>query len=73
MGALPEVEKTKPKRWLWLERLIWILIFGGLLLVVLGIATGDDSVAWGWSLGSIGAVATAAGCVLIYIRSRLPE
>jgi hypothetical protein len=58
-----------------LEKLIWILIFGGLLVAALGlfVARQDptDSNAFGGSLMSFGGVAAAVGVVLIYVRSRM--
>lgn len=57
----------------WVERLVWILIYGGLLLIILGIATGGTHLIAGWSLGAIGSVATAAGVVLIWVRSRMQQ
>jgi len=56
-----------------LEVLIWVLIYGGLLTLVLGIASGDVHRVAGWSLAVLGAVAAAAGVVLIWVRSRLRE
>lgn len=55
----------------WLERLIWSLIYGGLLALVLGLATGDAHVVFGWSLTVVGAVVALAGVVLIFVRARL--
>ncbi len=54
-----------------LEAWIWVLIYGGLFAIVLGVATGRESTALGWSLGVPGAVVTVVGVVLIYVRSRL--
>ena len=54
-----------------LERWIWILIYGGLLIIILGIATGRTEEALGWSMAVPGAVAAVVGVVLIYVRSRL--
>jgi hypothetical protein len=54
--------------------LIWTLIYGGLFAVGLGIAlarNGDEAA--GTSLIAAGAIAIAAGVVLIWVRSRLPE
>jgi hypothetical protein len=56
-----------------LDALVWTLIFGGLFLVILGIASRDEASIAGWSLGVLGAVATLAGVVLIVVRSRLKE
>ena len=57
----------------WVERLVWILIFGGLFGVVLGIATRPQDAAVGWSLVVIGACVAAAGAVLVWVRSRMQE
>ena len=55
-----------------LDALIWSLIFGGLLVLVLGIATHGEARIAGWSLSVLGIVTAAAGFILIYVRSRLP-
>ena len=54
-----------------LEAWIWVLIYGGLLMIVLGIATGRADEAIGWSLAVPGVVVAAVGVVLIYVRARL--
>ncbi len=56
-----------------LDALIWILIFGGLLVLVLGIASHGETRIGGWSLSVLGGLATIAGVVLIFVRSRLAE
>jgi vacuolar-type H+-ATPase subunit I/STV1 len=56
-----------------LDALIWILIFVGLFVLVLGIASHDETAIGGWSLSVLGTLSTVAGVVLIYVRSRLPE
>ncbi len=57
-----------------LHRLIWVLIYGGLITLVLGIATARTDGALGWSLAVIGGVVTALGVALIAVRARLrPE
>ena len=56
-----------------LERLIWTLIYGGLLAVVLGVFMvrgGDEA---GSTLSMVGGVVAAIGAVLIYVRSRMRE
>jgi hypothetical protein len=55
-----------------LHTLIWVLIYGGLFALILGIATGragDGTL--GWSLMVGGTVAAGVGVVLIAVRSRL--
>ncbi len=56
-----------------LETWIWALIYGGMLLVILGIATGRIDEALGWILAVPGAVLAVIGLVLIYVRSRLKD
>ncbi|MES2980055.1 MAG: hypothetical protein V4731_16655 [Pseudomonadota bacterium] len=64
------VSPTAIKR---VQQLIWVLIYGGLLTVVLGISVSRTDDTWGWSLISAGAVLAVVGAVLIYVRSRVSE
>lgn len=53
------------------EKLVWILIYGGLLAVGLGLALQQQgSAALGWSLCVGGGAVAALGVVLIWVRSR---
>ena len=54
-----------------LHKAIWSLIYGGLLLLVLGlfVQKADDVV--GWTMVVVGGLMAVLGCVLIYVRSRL--
>ncbi len=54
-----------------LQSLIWILVYGGLLTLVLGLATQDTDAATGLVLVIVGGLVAAVGFVLIYVRSRL--
>ena len=60
-----------PKPHARLEKWIWILIYGGLFVVILGIATGRTDAALGWSISVPGGIVALVGFVLIYVRSRL--
>jgi hypothetical protein len=60
-----------PKPHARLEKWIWILIYGGLFVVILGIATGRTDAALGWSIAVPGGIVAVVGFVLIYVRSRL--
>ncbi len=62
---------TTPKTLKRLQSLIWILIYGGLLTLVLGLATRAQDEALGQCLAIGGGVVAALGFVLIYVRSRL--
>lgn len=56
-----------------LDALIWTLIFGGLLVLVLGVASAEETRIGGWSLSLLGSIAAAAGVALIFVRARLRE
>jgi hypothetical protein len=55
----------------WIERLAWILIYGGLFGVVIGLATRRESDVLGLSITIAGGVVAATGFALIWVRSRL--
>ena len=54
-----------------LHKIIWSLIFGGLVTLVLGLSTQriDDTV--GWTMVVSGALLAAVGVVLVYVRSKM--
>ena len=56
-----------------LDALVWILIYGGLFAVVIGLASQGEARIAGWSLVGVGGIAAAAGVVLIFVRARLRE
>ena len=56
-----------------LDALAWILIYGGLFALVLGIASHDETAVGGWSLSVLGGIAAVAGVVLIVVRARLSQ
>ncbi len=57
----------------WLDRLIWTLVYAGLLTAVVGMAMQMRADASGTSLLLGGGVAAAAGAALIWLRSTLGE
>ena len=56
-----------------LHKLIWALIFGGMVALAIGfsVARGDASV--GWTLMTGGGIAVALGALLIVVRSRMQD
>jgi len=60
-----------------IEKLIWILIFGGLLIGSLGLFVArqdpSDSNLLGGTLMGVGVAAAVAGAVLIVVRSRMEK
>jgi hypothetical protein len=57
----------------WLGRMIWILVYGGLILLIVGYRTLAESATAGWALMIAGAVITVLGFFLIWMRSRIPD
>lgn len=55
-----------------IERLVWILIYGGLLCLALGIAIRHET-AGGTAMMVLGGVVALIGVVLIFVRSRMRE
>jgi len=55
------------------DKLIWTLIYGGLLLASLGIFVRRDHEPIGWTIIALGALATTVGAVLVYVRSRMKD
>ena len=73
MGFFKESKPTSSKDIARLHALIWVLIYGGLLTLVLGLFTRRSDAALGCSLMIVGALVAAVGVALIYVRSRLKE
>jgi hypothetical protein len=61
------------KTLLWVQRLVWIYIYGGLLSIVLGVFVARTDMVLARSMQGIGAVFVLIGVALIYVRSRLKE
>ena len=56
-----------------IEKLVWVLIYGGLLAVALGISVARGGHWVSWCFGVLGVMAVVAGVVLIVVRSRMKE
>ncbi len=54
------------------ETLAWVFIYGGLLLATLGLFVDREGASLGVGMVVLGALATLAGIVLIWLRSRMP-
>lgn len=55
------------------ETLAWVLIYGGLLALTLGIFVERAHVPLGWALIVGGGIVAVAGVVLIVVRSRMKD
>ena len=54
-----------------LHKIIWTLVFGGLITIILGIFVERAGDATGWMMVVAGGVLTAIGVGLIYVRSTM--
>ena len=64
------VSKTTLSRLQWL---VWIAIYGGLLVISVASFLGQDSSATATAMYVAGGMLVVAGVIMIYIRSRLRE
>ena len=56
-----------------LDALVWTLVFGGLLVVGLGIALDRQGAGYGWAVVVAGAFVIAVGVVFLWLRSRIRD
>jgi hypothetical protein len=54
-----------------IEKWVWILIYGGLIVGGLGLAVQRTDASTGWGMATIGGALIAAGALLIWLRSRI--
>jgi len=73
MAFIKKYNGTTNLRLLRLERLIWTLIYGGLLSLVVGYFVETTQNTDASAIYAIGILAVAMGVVLVYVRSRLRE
>ena len=52
---------------------VWVLIYGGLVLIALGLSVQRSSATLGWALAAAGFVLAAIGAVLVWVRSRMKD
>ncbi len=56
-----------------IDKLIWVLVYGGLLMVSLGIFVKRGDADLGWTLIGLGALVAVVGAALVWVRSRMPQ
>ena len=54
-----------------IETWVWVLIYGGLLLLCLGVFVLRAGAAFGWAMVVVGGVAVLVGAALVVMRSRM--
>lgn len=73
MSFFKNYNGTSDRRLARIETLIWVLVYGGLLSIVVGLFMPADASDGAAALMVVGALAAGAGVVLVYVRSRLRE
>lgn len=53
--------------------LIWVLIFGGMLMLALGLVVRRAEPGLGWAIAGVSIAAIVIGVALIWVRSRMKE
>jgi hypothetical protein len=56
-----------------LDKLIWALIYGGLLGIGLGLAVQRSDEMLGWGFVGFGGAVAVVGAVLVFVRSRMKD
>jgi hypothetical protein len=54
-----------------LHTLIWVLVYGGLLTLVLGLSVQRSDDDLGWSMVATGLVVALLGFALVFVRARM--
>jgi len=55
------------------EKLVWVYVYAGLILLGLGLAVQRSASTIGWTIAAIGAVSIVIGIVLVWVRSRMKQ
>ena len=54
-----------------LHTIIWVLVYGGLLILVLGLSVQRSDDDLGWSMVAAGLVVALLGFTLVFVRARM--
>ena len=55
------------------ESWVWLLIYGGMGLLGLGLSVQSTNATMGWSMVALGGAGALIGVVLIWVRSRMRD
>jgi hypothetical protein len=56
-----------------IDKLIWTLVYGGLIGLALGLSIRRAHAALGWTFVTAGAMVAAIGALLVVVRSRMKD
>jgi formate hydrogenlyase subunit 3/multisubunit Na+/H+ antiporter MnhD subunit len=54
-----------------IEKLVWVCVYVGMILLGLGLAVQRSDATIGWTIAVIGSVSIGVGIVLVWVRSRM--
>ena len=52
---------------------VWVLVYGGLLLLGLGLSVQRSDASLGWGIAALGIAFASIGVLLIWVRSRMKD
>jgi len=55
------------------EKLVWVYVYVGMVLLGLGLAVQRSDTTIGWTLVVIGSISIFVGIVLVWVRSRMKQ
>jgi uncharacterized membrane protein HdeD (DUF308 family) len=58
---------------MWVQRMVWVCIYSGLLSLVLGVFLARADMELARAIQLVGCLLVLIGAVLIYVRSRMKE
>jgi hypothetical protein len=50
---------------------VWVLVYGGMIVLGIGLAVQGTDAATGWVMAGLGATLIAVGALLVWVRSRM--
>ena len=53
------------------ETWVWVLIYGGMVVLGIGLAVQRTDATTGWAIACAGGVLVAVGALLVWVRSRM--
>ncbi len=53
------------------ETWVWVLVYGGMIVLGVGLAVQGSDAATGWLIACAGGVLVALGALLVWVRSRM--
>jgi membrane protein DedA with SNARE-associated domain len=56
-----------------IETWVWVLVYGGMVLLGLGLSVQRSDASLGWAIVALGIALVVIGAVLVWVRSRMND